>query len=459
MMLNQLCTVPRHFGPIGLIVLSLNAVSTVMAEETAGSFVSARERADSSAAVREQKADLNLPEAVRRALKSNPEFTTYAKEIAALEGAVVQAGLLRNPELAVEEEDIGAGAPGTGRQAAQFTTIRLSQLIELGGKRHARVNTATMAQEVARKEYEAKRLELLARVADYFIDVLAAQERTRLADESVRLAQTVVSAVAKRVVAGKAPPIEETKAKVALSTARIEHEQAQRDLAVSRKRLTLLWGDPSPQFGRALGDITFAVALPSFEVLAERVRFNPVALRSAMSVEHRKTVLDLEQSRRIPDITVSTAVRHYQRSGENTALLTLSMPMPLFDRNQGNLQEAHQRLDKAVDEQAAIDLSLQTQLARSYEALLAAQNQITVLRDEVLPAAKNAFDVANRGYELGKFSFLETLDSQRTLFQNQTLYVHALVNYQKLVNELERLIAAPVNSNVNSPDNNTGSQE
>ncbi|MCI0734570.1 MAG: TolC family protein [Methylococcaceae bacterium] len=453
MILNLLCAVPRYVGPVGLIVLNLSTVPTVIAEETAVNFISAPESANPTAAVHEAKVDLNLAEAVRRALKGNPEFAAYAKEIAALEGAVVQAGLLRNPELAVEEEDIGAGQ---SLGAQQFVTIRLSQLIELGGKRHARVKTATMAQEIARKEHEAKRLELLARVADSFIDVLAAQERTRLADQSVRLAQTVVNVVAKRVQAGKAPPIEETKAKVALSTARIEHEQAKRDLAASRKRLTLLWGDPLPQFGRALGDITSAAAFPSFEVLAGRVRSNPVALRSALSVEHRKAVLDLEQSRRIPDITVSTAVRHYQRLGENTALLTLSVPLPLFDRNQGNLQEAHHRLDKAVDEQAATDLSLQTQFAQSYEALLAAQNEITVLRDEVLPAAKSAFDVANRGYELGKFSFLETLDAQRTLFENQTLYVHALANYQKLVNELERLTAAPINGNVNPPDYRAG---
>jgi cobalt-zinc-cadmium efflux system outer membrane protein len=456
MILNLLCAVPRNVRPVGLIVLSLGTVSTAIAEERAVNFISARESANPTAAVRETKADLNLQEAVRRALKGNPEFAAHAKEIAALEGAVVQAGLLRNPELAVEEEDIGAGSPGTGTQAAQFTTIRLSQLIELGGKRHARVEAATMAREVARKEYETKRLELLARVADWFIDVLAAQERSRISDESVHLAQTVVDTVAKRVQAGKAPPIEETKARVALSTARIEHEQARRDLAASRKRLTLLWGDPSPQFGRALGDLTSTVALPSFEVLAERVRLHPVALRSALSVEHRKAVLDLEQSRRIPDVTVSTAVRHYQRSGENTALLTLSVPLPLFDRNQGNLQEAHHRLDKAVDEQAATDLSLQTQFVQSYEALLAAQNEITMLRDEVLPSAKIAFDVATRGYELGKFSFLETLDAQRTLFQNQTLYVRALANYQKLVNDLERLTATPI-PDVNPPDNSTGS--
>lgn len=450
MILNLLCTRPRLLVLVGLILLSRSMAANRMAEETAGGVVSGRESTGLPAAEREEKTDLSLPEAVQHALKGNPEFAAYAKEITALEGAVVQAGLLRNPELAVEEEDIGAGGGAIGAQ--QFITIRLSQLIELGGKRHARVQTATLAQEVARKDYDAKRLELLMRVADAFIDVLAAQERSRLAEESIELAQAVLKAVAKRVQAGKAPPIEETKARVALSTVGIEHEQAHRDLAASRKRLSLLWGNPSPQFGRALGELTSAVAVPSFEALMQRARLNPIALRSTMSVEHRRAALELEQARRIPDITVSTAVRHYQQARDTTALLTMSVPLPIFDRNQGNLHEATQRLDKAMDEQAATDLRLQTQLAQSYEALLAAQNEITVLRDEVLPAAKNAFEVANRGYELGKFGFLETLDAQRTLFQNQTLHVRALANYQKLVNELEYLTAGPIDRKTNPLD-------
>jgi cobalt-zinc-cadmium efflux system outer membrane protein len=122
----------------------------------------------------------------------------------------------------------------------------------------------------------------------------------------------------------------------------------------------------------------------------------------------------------------------------------LVMPLPLFDRNQGNLREAHQRIDKAIDEQEATELRLRTELTAAYEALSAASNEVKVLHREILPAAKSAFEVTNKGYELGRFGFLEMLDAQRTLFQNQLLYIRALANYQRLVNEIERLIAAPV---------------
>ena len=148
--------------------------------------------------------------------------------------------------------------------------------------------------------------------------------------------------------------------------------------------------------------------------------------------------------RRIPDITVGAGIRRYTQADETTAIVNVSIPIPLFDLNQGNLQAASQRVGKAIDEQSATDLKIRSELTRAYEALLAAQNEIKVLHDEVLPGARSSFDIANKGYELGRFSFLEMLDAQRTLFQNQVLYIRALTNYHRLINEIERLIASPI---------------
>lgn len=390
-----------------------------------------------------QAADLTLAQAMALTLERNRELASFEKEIAALGGATLQAGLWRNPELAIDVEDIGASA-AQGLQ--RFTTIRLGQLIELGGKRTARVSAASLAQEIARHEYEAKRVEILARVADAFIEVLGAQERLDLTEQNLRLAQNALGAAAKRVRAGKAAPVEETKSGVAQASARIELEQTRRELTATRKKLSLLWGDPAAQFGQARGSLATTVRLPELATLIERVRNSPAALSGATRVEQRKALLGLEQARRVPDITVNAGVRRYSESRDHTMLVGIAIPLPLFDRNQGNLREAHARLNKAEDEHTATSLSLQSELAQTYEAVAAAEHQIGVLRDEILPAARTAFDLANRGYELGRFSFLEMLDAQRTLFQNQALYLQALVSYQKLVNELERLIAAPLDS-------------
>ncbi len=413
---------------------------------------------DSSAAVISvhETGDLTLPDAINLALLRNPELAAFATEMRALQGVTLQAGLLRNPELSVNVENPGniqklsgdVNSPDAVAQEVvqQLTTIRIGQLIELGGKRAARVNAALLGEELAAKDYESRRVEIMARVANLFTDVLAGQERLRLAEETRHLAQTVVDAVMHRVQAGKVPPIEETRAKVGLSATNIEYEQARRDLISARKRLALMWDSSNPQFDKALGILEVAVAPPDFQLLQQRVLDNPLALRAMKNIEHRKALLKVEETRRIPNLTLNAGAVHHAQLGGTTAVAGIMIPLPLFDRNQGNLKEAHHRVSKAEDEQQATELRLKTELALSYEAMSAAWNEINILRDEILPGAKSAFNVMRRGYELGKFGLLELLDAQRVLFQNQVLYVRALANYQRLVNEIERLIAAPIES-------------
>ncbi len=443
MNLSLLLVITRRWIPDGLLILSLGCTSQAIAEGTALNTPLEEIIEHSSSSQLDEKKDLTLRDVVHLMLQNNPELASFAKEVRVREGVKIQAGKFRNPELAVESEDINANTrPNT--RAAQFTTIRFSQLIELGGKRSARINAASIGQELADRKYESKRLELIARVANVFTKVLAGQERLRLAEKNIQLAQKVVTSATKRVEAGKAPPIEETKAKVAFSTTGIELEQTRRDLVAERKQLSLLWGNPSPQFKEVLGDLESRIEIPTFEVLEQRIHENPIVLHSIKNIEQHKALLEIERLRRIPDITVGAGIRRYTQADETTAIVNVSIPIPLFDLNQGNLQAASQRVGKAIDEQSATDLKIRSELTRAYEALLAAQNEIKVLHDEVLPGARSSFDIANKGYELGRFSFLEMLDAQRTLFQNQVLYIRALTNYHRLINEIERLIASPI---------------
>lgn len=384
--------------------------------------------------------ELTLYQALQFVLQKNPELAAFSSEIRAFEGTKLQAGLFRNPELSIEAEDINSSNSAVQR----FTTFRISQLIELGGKRPARVNVATLGQELADQAYAAKRLEIIARTANAFIDVLENQAQVRVVDDTVRLSRAALEAVARRVEAGKAPPMEEIRSKVAFSTVNIELEQARRGLAAARARLALLWGETEPQFGQALGKLESFIEIPTFEQLIKRLEKNPVILQSIKNIAQREAVVELEKARRIPDITLGAGIRRYLGVDSTTALLDMSIPIPVFNRNQGNELEARHRLNKAVDERMAVELQLRTEFIRTYENLLAARNEIGILRDEVLPGARNAFEITNRGYQLGKFSFLEMLDAQRAFFQNRILYVRALANYQRLINTIEQLVAAPL---------------
>lgn len=388
----------------------------------------------------EKGGDLTLRQALQQVLQNNPELTAFSREVAAYEGTKLQAGLLKNPEFSVGAESIDSSNPNIER----FTTFRISQLIELGGKRSARVNVATLGQELADQAYAAKRLEVVARTANTFIDVLENQVHVSVMDDTLRLMQKAMKTVVKRVEAGKAPPIEATRSKVALSAASIELEQGRRNLSAARAKLALLWGEAEPRFGQALGELESFVEIPEFDQLIKRLEENPIMLQSLKNIAQREAIVELQKANKIPDVTVGAGIQRYFSLDKTTAVLDISIPIPIFDRNQGNELEARQRLNKAMDERASVELQLRTEFARNYENLLAARNEIQVLHDEVLPGAQNAFEITNRGYQLGKFSFLEMLDAQRAFFQNRILYVRALASYQRLVNIIEQLIAAPL---------------
>ena len=98
-------------------------------------------------------------------------------------------------------------------------------------------------------------------------------------------------------------------------------------------------------------------------------------------------------------------------------MLGISVPIPVFNRNRGGLLAANERLSRAADEQHVAVGRVLTDLLQIYQLLEAINTEIEALRTTLLPGAQSAFDAATKGYQLGKFSFLEVLDAQRTLFQ------------------------------------------
>jgi cobalt-zinc-cadmium efflux system outer membrane protein len=390
----------------------------------------------------QEPSELTLRDALALALQHNPELAAFGKERSAAEAAVLQAGALPNPVL-----DIGGDNLGNARKAEagdRTTAIQIGQLIELGGKRDARVRAAEASRDLAGWDYEVKRVEILSAVAQRFVDVLAAQQRRRLAEEALALARQVADVVAKRVQAGKVSPVEETKARLAQATAEIELEQARREGLAARSALGALWGASSPRFETAVGDLEKTVSLPAYEQLAERARDNPELARWSSEMARRQAAVDGEKAKAVPNVTLSAGVTRFSQFDDRAYMFGISVPLPLFDRNQGGILEASRRLDKASDELRAAQVRVLAELARAYQRVAAIEGEIKTLRNALLPGAQSAFDAAVKGYELGKFGFLDVLDAQRTLFQARTQYLRALADYQRGVSEIERLVGGPL---------------
>lgn len=391
---------------------------------------------------------LRLRDAVALALLHNPGLAAFAWETRAREAGILQAGRPPNPIVSVLAEDIGAtglSSSSNDELIQPQATLQLSQVIELGGKRAARRQLATFNRDLAAWDYETARIDVLTEVSRAFTDVLAAQEAVRLTEETTRLVEQVQQSVGARVVAGVVSPIEETRATVAVAAVGVESSRARRALAAGRTRLALLWGSSTAAFTMVVGDLTAAPApLPTLGDLTARIEQTPELARWAAEMSQREAALALERSSGVPDVSVVAGYRRFTDIGGHAFVVGASVPLPLFDRNQGGIEEARSRLAKAHEERRAARGRVAAALADAYAALASASDEVTALRSAVLPGSQQTFDAVSEGYRLGKFGYLEVLDAQRTLIGAGSQYLRALSAYHKATATVERLLGAPL---------------
>jgi cobalt-zinc-cadmium efflux system outer membrane protein len=276
-----------------------------------------------------------------------------------------------------------------------------------------------------------------------FFDVLAAQELLVLAQDSANLARRATDIASKRVAAGKVSPVEETKARVAEAGVRVALTQTQSDLRNARRRLASLWGNPSPRFSEAKGEVDRLPPMPDPELIEQRLRNSPLLQRAELELVRRKSLVTVEQSKTVQDVTVSVGLQRREESLREQMLVGVSVPIPLFNRNQGNLLEALRREDKAREELAATRITLSSEAYQVVERLGARRQEAELLRTEVLPGAKSAYEAATIGFENGKFSFLEVLDAQRTFFSAKSQYLNALAALHRAMTDLESILGQP----------------
>ncbi len=375
---------------------------------------------------------LTLEAAIDLALGASPILAVARRELEATEGAVVQGHARPNPQAAYLLEE--------SRQSSRTTTFQLNQPIELGGKRAARIDAAERGRDIAAAELVARQAETRALATGAFYEVVVAQERVRLAQDAVDLARQASDSAAKRVLAGRVSPVEETKARVAEAIARIDLAQAQSGLTTARQRLAATWGDPHPRFSRAEASVDALPVLPALDALQARLAESPNLRRGQLEIERRTALVGLERARRVPDVTVSLGVKRDEQFGRNQALFGVAIPIPVFDSNRGNLLEALKREDKARDELVALQNRLGMEAFEARERLSAARNQAATLNSDVLPGARSAYDAATKGFQLGKFNFLDVLDAQRTLFQAKSHYLRALADAHRAAADIDRLL-------------------
>jgi len=392
-----------------------------------------------------QAGPITLQKAIAMALVGNPELDVFSLEQRAREARALQLGFFPNPQVQINVQDVAVSGNFSGYRQSQ-ATIWLSQLVELGGKRIARLRAGNLSGRLAAWDYETKRMDVLTQVSKAYVEVLKAQQQVRLEEDRVGLGEKFLSAVAERVRAGKVAALEKIKAEVALSSMQIQLEKARRELTIARQNLSSIWGSPQPVFEYAVGDLFSISPVPSFEQVKVRLVNNPDLERWTTELEQKQAVLDREQSKGIPDVELSGGFRHIEQTNDKTFLFAVTIPLQLFNRNQGNIEEARHRLAKAGAEKRTAAIKLTKTFLAAYNKVDFTHSQVIAIQTKILPGAQKAYDGINEGYRFGKFGYLDVLDSQKTLFAAKGQYLEAVADYHKAVADVERLTGSPLTS-------------
>lgn len=386
---------------------------------------------------------LTFSDALSKTLLENSRLQSFGWKIRVKEAERIQASILPNPELEAEMENFGGTGPFEGYEAREIK-IKLAQKILLGADRLKRKRVAGLNRRLAGWDYETQRLDVLTGVTQAYISALEAQQQWQQQLELVQVAENLYKSITAQFEAGKVSKVEQTKAQVELSQARIDLENAQRQFETAKSDLASYWDSKEPTFIELEGTLDSPEPIPEYDSLTGYIQRNPDVARWAVEMQQRQSVLSLEKAKAIPNIKISGGYKRAEDLNAGAAIVGVSIPLPFFDRNQGNVKAARYERNRVETQQRVAITETNRALQKTYDKLKATHHEVQQLQEQVLPGAETAFEAAQIGYRQGKFDYLEVLDAQRTLFSSRRRYIQALAEYNRAVAEVERLIGTPL---------------
>lgn len=382
---------------------------------------------------------LSLSDVLALVKERNSLLEAARWQIRAAEGRAEQAGLFLNPELDVEVENFAGTGVAKGFGGAE-TTVALGQIIELGGKRGGRRDVARYQSEASRLDAEQQRLNVLAQATRLFVAGLASQERARLEDEAASLARETEAAVRRRVEAGRSPPAEALRAKVARARADVRLGRAKREVFVAYSELGSLWQGESSGIESLVGTLADLPESPGEESLAQIVARSPRVAARECEVSAAEAALGLAGVQAVPDPTLSVGYRRMNDSNDHAMVAGLSLPLPVFDRNQGGAAAARAALEQASAELTGERTRVLAEAKATVARLDAARDEALALQKDILPTAEQALRETERGYQRGLFSLLDVLSAQQSLFELRRDFLETAAHAHELRADLDVLL-------------------
>jgi outer membrane protein, heavy metal efflux system len=362
---------------------------------------------------------LTLEQALEEAAARSPTVVAAQADVDASRGRLRQAGFRANPQLSVDVENFTGSGAYSGLNSVE-TTVTLNQQLDLFGRRSARVNVAQAALAAQELRLAIARADLVQAVRTQFAGAVAARDRLQLARDNAERARELARIADELVAAGREPPLRALRARANFAQTEAALRAAEAADLTARRLLAGLFG-MTGEVGAVTGPLA-PVALGEIEARATL----EVRLAEADRLQ-AEAALRQEQIARRLNPSVGIGLRRLQQTSDTALVAGVSVPLPLFDRNQGNIAAAGSAI-RAAEARRDAALALATARIRNAQTNLdAARARVDALEGAALPQAAEALRLANLAYRAGRLTLLELLDAQQALAAAQGELIDARV--------------------------------
>lgn len=362
------------------------------------------------------------------AAEHNPTLKQAVAMIEGEEGKALQAGLWPNPTIAYMGEQIGLNDT-----AGEFQGGLIRQRIVTGGKLRLSREKYEARAEVARHNLTAQQYRVLNDVDTSFYQLLAAEARLELQRDLYNIAKDRYTTVFELVNIGKLNHADLKLAGVDLQKSRLDLFMAQNEREKSITELETVVGRPLPPGFVLMGDLEQGLEeeIPQWEdLLAQTLEQSPQVLAAQQKLEADKITLEREEREPIPDLMLEAGVGRNIVDDQTVYMAGLSLEIPLFDRNQGTIQQARADLQRQRAEIERVRLHLTRKFAGRYSHFLTRYRSALDFQSTVLPKSKQAYEMQLKMYEKNRISWFDLLKFQSEFVKNRLLLVDHLVNFQ-----------------------------
>lgn len=386
---------------------------------------------------------INLRDAFAAVMRSNPRLHSFQFREEALLGRRESADL--NPPLRANggvEEFLGTG--NLRDFTAPEINIGLSQVIELGGKRQARLGVANRRLDLLTAEQRVVELDLLGETIQRFIDVASAQQLVALQARATEIATQTIELLEPLVAAGRSPQLEQDRAEAARIRAEAAEAMAVAMFDSARIRLSAMWAISEPQFDAVEANLLSVGTPGSLQTLLSNIDSNPNVAIYASEERLREAELQQANTLKQSDIQWSAGVRHLRELNDTAFTIGASMSLFTESRAQGQIREARANLQE-VEARRAVTLNrLRGEITSLYQRLNQTISEVDLLQDEVLPRLESVQEQSRIAYENGTYSYLELISAQREYLDAELALINSATTAHKLRAEIERLSGEPL---------------